>query len=167
MHYLTVMLGVLAIPLLVVGCRHGATVPEEDYERSDIKSDFSTPEGAILRLEDSYRAKDIEAAVACKDFRTEAQLMLEGLDNLAKDEIDDALIDKTAESLELAYRKEREERGFPDMTGIRSAFLKTEPYQENTVIVTEVCHYPDGCTSKQRILVGKTAQGWRVLNPLD
>ena len=42
-----------------------------------VAMDFTTPEGAILCLEDTYRKHDIEAAVACRDFVTEARLWLE------------------------------------------------------------------------------------------
>src|SRR5262245_20677733 len=38
--------------------------------------DLSTPEGAILCLEDAYRRRDLEAAVACRDFVTQARQML-------------------------------------------------------------------------------------------
>lgn len=38
--------------------------------------DFTTPEGAILCLEDAMRRQDLDAAVACKDFQIEAVLLL-------------------------------------------------------------------------------------------
>jgi hypothetical protein len=128
--------------------------------------DFSTPEGALLCLEDAYRAKDIEAAVRCKDFKMEARVMLEKLQNL-QGAIDDQLIAKTAEVLELGFRKELEKKGFPDMTGVASTFPKVEPFRDGIVMVTEECSYPGGTKSKQRLLVSKTADGWRVLNPVD
>lgn len=46
-----------------------------------------TPEDALRRLEDAYRAKDLELAVACKDFEREAKIML---------------VQKTAQTLEQA-----------------------------------------------------------------
>lgn len=141
--------------LLLTGCSQRALV-----------HDFSTPEGAILCLEDAYRAKDIEAAVRCKDFQTEARLMLEKL-SMPKEEMDDEIIGKTAEVLELGFRKEKEQKGFPDMNGVTSTFPKTEPMGDGMVAVTEDCTYPDGQTSRQRLLVGKTEGGWRVLHPID
>src|SRR6185436_6487708 len=66
--------------------------------------DFKTPEGAILCLEDAYRRRDIEAAVACKDFEIEAILvLLETVPNLANDA---KIIKQTALVLELDYRNE-------------------------------------------------------------
>lgn len=138
--------------LVLAGCGQKAIV-----------HDFSTPEGAILCLEDAYRAKDVEAAVRCKDFHTEARVMLERVGGSK----DDELITKTAEVLELGYRKELEQEGFPDMNGVTCTFPSTESKGEGIVAVTEECSYPDGQTSRQQLLVGKTDSGWRVLNPVD
>jgi len=128
--------------------------------------DFATPQGAILKLEDAYRAKDLEAAVACKDFRREAQLILTGI---SKDQLsrDPKLIDKTAQLLELAFRKEIRENGFPDFRGVKCSFTNQRNGANGTVIVTEVYKYPDGGSSTQQLQVCKTDKGWRVLAPLE
>src|SRR5690348_17740688 len=68
----------------------------------EVRKDFTTPEGAILCLEDAYRKRDIDAAVAAKDFKTEARLMLEKTD--FKICINDETVAKTAEVLELSFR---------------------------------------------------------------
>jgi len=161
------IIGVLFTVALLAACRNGAPGPKGANGVPAIKSDFSTPEGAILVLEQAYRDKDLEASVQSKDFFIEARLMLEQFKNLPKEHIDSELVRKTAEVLELSYRKEIEQKGFPDMTSVESSFPKRESYQDNIVIVTEVCHYPDGATSRQRLLVAKTDKGWRVLNPID
>ena len=145
--------------LLLAGCGQG-------QGGTQVAHDFSTPEGAILCLEDAYRAKDIEAAVKCKDFRTEARHMLMSL-SMPKDQIDEELIGKTAEVLELGFRKELEQEGFPDFNGVASTFAGTEPAGDNLVTVTEECSHPGGQKSTNRLLVGKTDSGWRVLNPVS
>jgi len=149
------------------GCGGDRTAARDEPGTAAVRPDFSTPEGALLSLEDAYRRKDIEGAVKSKDFRIEARLMLLKLGKLPADQVDEELISKTAEVLELAYRKQLEQEGIPDMLGVRSTFPKTEPYQHGIVLVTEVCHYQDGGTSTQRMLVAKTAGGWRVLNPVE
>ncbi|HIJ72048.1 MAG TPA: hypothetical protein HPP87_11910 [Planctomycetes bacterium] len=126
--------------------------------------DFSTPEGAILCLEEAYRQRDIEAAVECKDFTTEAKLMLNKLD--AREIADPNIIDQTAELLEFSFREYTEET-WPDFNGLESYFTKRENYTDGIVSVTEVCRFTDGGFSRQRILVAKTKKGWRVLNPLE
>jgi len=80
---------------------------------------------------------------------------------------DDAVVAKTAEVLELAYRKELRTRGFPNMDGVTSTFEATQRLTDDRAVVTEVCTYPDGGSSRQKLLVAKTPAGWRVLNPIQ
>lgn len=136
------------------------------HER-EFQRDTSTPQGAVLCLEDAYRAEDVEACVAAKDFALEAQLMLERLFRGKDIPIDSALIGEAAATLEAAYRAGFGSGGFPDMSGVESFFAEPEVVSENVVLVTESCQHPDGTTTSQRLLVAKTANGWRVLNPVS
>src|SRR5688500_20135954 len=78
--------------LLVAGCGSSGGVMTKPI-------DLSTPEAAVLSLEEAYRARDVNAAVKCKDFRTEAVLMLQKVSpQLASDA---AIIGKTTEVLEI------------------------------------------------------------------
>jgi hypothetical protein len=126
--------------------------------------DFSTPEGAILSLEDAYRRHDLEAAIACKDFVVEAKLMLQHMGHGM--ERDKDVVAQTAEVLEASFRKQTSD-SWPDLSGLTCSFPKTEPYADSVVSVTERCQLRDGGYSEQRILVAKTGKGWRVLNPLS
>ena len=114
----------------------------------------------------SYRRRDIEAAVACKDFEVEAVLMLLKVDpDLAGDE---EIIQKTAETLELGFRKEKE-NNWPDMEGLEVFFVERKrTHQEFGIIaVTEVVLYPDGTLGEVRLQTSqRKGQGWRVLNVL-
>lgn len=131
-----------------------------------IKLDFSTPEGAILMLEDAYRKRDLEAAVAANDFAAQARLMLTDLGKGLEKDAD--LLKETAETLELAYRAQMKKQGFPNFDGLTSRFPGKKPHAKfkDMLEVTEVCTFPDGGTSTQRILVSKTDQGYRVVIPL-
>lgn len=129
-----------------------------------IPKDFSTPEGAILCLEDAYRRKDMESVIAAKDFRTEARLMLQKTG--FKDYIDDAMVAKTAEALVASFRAHTSAR-WPDFEGLESFFIKREPHSEKVVLVTEVCRFPDGLYSNEQILVAETKEGWKVLNSVS
>ena len=115
-------------------------------------------------LEDAYRKKDIEAAVAAKDFIAESQVMLSRLKSGVQN--DEEILKKSAEVLELAFRTQMKNQGFPDFNGIQSRFAGSEKYQnfDDIVAVTEVCTFPDGGKSRQKLLVKKTTNGWRVLN---
>jgi hypothetical protein len=129
-----------------------------------VAKDFTTPEGAILCLEDAYRRRDIEAAIAAKDFKTEARLMLQNTG--FKEHIDDEMVAKAAEALVASFRAHTI-ASWPDFEGLESFFTNREPYADKVVLVTEMCRFPDGGFSRQQILVAETPQGWRVLNPVS
>ena len=132
-----------------------------------IAHDHTTPEGAILCLEDAYRAKDVEAAVRCKDFHVEAKLMLE---SLKKDFSNDPeILAKTAEVLELGFRSELTNSGFPDFRNLTSTFSNKEPYQgrDDVVRITEHCRHASGTTTTSQLTVAKTADGWKVVSVAD
>jgi hypothetical protein len=97
-----------AAPFLVAAATATGPLAAQSY---DPQADFSTPEGAILMLEDAYRRKDLDAAVAAKDFTAEARLMLSRLRRGW--ERDAEVLKRTAEVLELAFRAEKKER-WPD-----------------------------------------------------
>lgn len=129
-----------------------------------VAMDFSTPEGAILCLEDAFRRKDLDAAIAAKDFQVEARLMLN--ETGWKNRVDDELLSKTAEAL-LAEFRAQTLAAWPDFNGLESYFTEREDHSEGVVIVTELCRFPDKGFSKQKIMVAKTSAGWRVLSPVD
>src|SRR4029453_7472664 len=81
-----------------------------------LAADFTTPQNAIRSLEAAYINKDIEAAVAAKDFTEEARLMLQNMDPAFAE--DPEMLKKTAELLELSFRKQMTEVGFPDFSGL-------------------------------------------------
>lgn len=125
--------------------------------------DHSTPEGAILCLEDAYDARDIDRAVACKDFYEEAKLMLARTANMKRFLHDEEIINQTGEALRLSFIKSMQE-GFPDFTNVTRAFPKREFVSENVVIITEVCFHPDGRKSSQRLHLCKKGGEWKVLS---
>jgi hypothetical protein len=154
-----------AYRLIVLAFMVASTIPGCSRKEPEIMKDFSTPEGAILCLEDAYRAKNLEAAIAAKDFVTEAQLMLEETyPNGAKDK---EILRKTAEALKSSYIHFIKQDGFPDFNGLVSTFVKKEEIRLGIVKVTEKCVFPDGGYSIQSLLVAKTENGWRVLNVVD
>lgn len=121
---------------------------------------FSTPEEAIRKLEDAFRRTDIEAAVAAKDFETEARLMLQ---SIRPDLVSAEMVTKTAEVLELGFRKQIETDGFPDFTGLTCTLAKPVEVAENLVKVVETCSRATGETSTQNLYAFKSAKGWRVV----
>jgi len=147
---------VLVLLLSIAGCGASGGVMSKPI-------DLTTPEGAVLSLEDAYRAKDIDAAVKCKDFRTEAMLMLEKLNpEFAKDE---EIIAQTTEVLELGFRAEMKQEGFPDFGGVTSTFQNKKPFRNRSDIVelTETCVDKRGSTTTNQVVLAKTEPGWRMV----
>ncbi|HET6159745.1 MAG TPA: hypothetical protein VFE34_15470 [Dongiaceae bacterium] len=128
-------------------------------------ADFTTAESAIRSLEEAYIKKDIEAAVAAKDFTEEARLMLQGLD--AEFPNDPEMVRMTAEVLELSFRNDIKASGFPNFSELKCSLGETDNVTPTLVKVTERCIFPDGGTSIQHLQVFNGAQGWRVIGVLD
>ena len=126
--------------------------------------DHSTPEGAILCLEDAYTRKDLEAAVACKNFVREAGHMLARIPNFP---LEEKLVHSAAETLELSFRAHFAEHGMPDYTGVKRAFPVREYESEDAVMVTEICTHPDGSRTLDKLWVYQIDGAWKVGAPAN
>jgi hypothetical protein len=127
--------------------------------------DFTTPEGAILCLEDAIRRRDIEAAVACKDFQIEAVLLLV---NTGFDPGDEGMLAEAAKTLELGYRKELSDN-WPNTDGMESYFVEQQRDPEfpdmSMRLVTEIELRPDGTLGQFYMRVAHRNGEWRVIHP--
>jgi hypothetical protein len=132
--------------------------------RPTVEKDFTTPEGAIFCLEDACRQRNIESAVACKDFMIEGIMMLLKYDeNMVRDP---DLRKQNARLVEQNYRREIT-AAWPDLKGVESFFFDRQAYSYGVVAVTEIRRLPDGSFDKLNFLVAKTKSGWRVLNQIS
>jgi len=123
--------------------------------------DFSTPEGAILCLEDAYDELDIEKALACKNFEEEARLLLMKMnDRFSGNEI----LQTTADILRASFIKSLEKDGFPVFKDLQRAYPYRKKITDKLYLITEICIFPDGGKTKQQIYTFKGEDGWRVLN---
>ena len=129
-------------------------------------ADLATPEGAILCLEDVLRRRDIEAAVACKDFEVEGALLL--MESAPDNVSDPESVKLAAQTLELGYRKEVS-GNWPNMEGVESFFVDCQPGFEDLsiVVVTEINLLADGELSRTNMLVAKRNDKWRVIHPVS
>jgi len=129
-----------------------------------VKPDFSTPEGAILCLEETCRRRDIEAAVACRDFAAEARLWLQH--RHMNQQLRDEMLPKVTRTMEKSYRDTMANRWPVHWDGAKSYFQKREPFAEGVVVVSEITLRADRSFLRQQILVAETANGWRVVTQL-
>ncbi|MDF1694770.1 MAG: DUF2314 domain-containing protein [Saprospiraceae bacterium] len=135
-----------------------------DYGEDYFLPSDKTPEGAIVQLEEAYNEDNIEKALSCKDFTKEAELMLA---KLKKENVGEEIVQKTAEVLKMAFISSLQENGMPKFNGIKRAFPKREKVSDQHMIVTEVCYYPDGNSSIQRMNTYKIGDHWKVMAPED
>jgi hypothetical protein len=131
-----------------------------------VAADFSTPEGAVLCLEETYRRRDIEAAVACRDFVTEARVWLQERGHLNQ-QTREEMLGPTIKAMEKSFRDALAKGPTVDWAAAKSYFTKRAPYGENLVIVSKVTQEADGSLFSQRILLTETADGWRIVKLLS
>ena len=130
-----------------------------------VKADFSTPEGVVLCLEDSYRHRNIEAAVACRDFGTEAGLWLQERGHLSR-QVKDEMLTETIRAMEKSFRDRIAKETTIDWERAKSYFLAREPFSDGIVVVNKITQLPDGYLLPQQILVAETTSGWRIVKHL-
>jgi len=122
---------------------------------------FSTPEEAVLGLEAAYSRKDLDAAVRAKDFQEEARLMLQKVNpQFASDK---EVLQQTAEVLELAFRKQIEEQGFPDFKSLKCSFVAKKAVSSTLMRLSEECISSKGEKTSQDLHVTKASGAWRVV----
>jgi uncharacterized protein YegJ (DUF2314 family) len=136
-----------------------------DYGYDFFPHDMKTPEGAILCLEDAYTANDVAAALACKDFETEARMLLEQIPSMAG--YAEELVTQTAETLRLSFEAHMRSGGVPSFAGFHHAFPEREFLNPDTVIVSEICYHPDGRMTLDRLIVTRHGDEWRVGPPVN
>ena len=124
-------------------------------------TNLSTPENALKSLEEAHNRKDIEAAVAAKDFHFEARAMLVALKSIRNP--DEQLIKETAHVLELSFRKSIKTDGFTDFTQLRCSVVKKKQLQPELVEMVEECIFPDGDKSSDTLHAAKSEHGWRIV----
>lgn len=160
-----ILRGAFVLLVFAAGC-DSLTGPEGDW-KADVAHDLTTPEGAVLSLYDAYAAGDVEAAVKCKDFRIEAELILEDVeDDLSGDA---EVVGKTAEVLELGFRKQMADGGFPGGGGAVKTVRMKYPVKgdDDRFRVTERFIQRDGTMVVNKLLVAKTPDGWKVITLVE
>ena len=126
----------------------------------------SSPTQAVDLFTEALRRKDLEACVGLKGFAVEAQMILENRKKKYPDEVTPAdFITRVASLLEDGFRKEKAERGFPDLAGVTWQTTIREEIAPDQVIVSQAFTWSDGTQSEENLLVAKTTDGWRVLIP--
>lgn len=126
------------------------------------KPDFTTPEGAIIRIENFYSQENLEGVLSCKNFMQEAE-------NLVRDSevnLNEELKIEIAQKLEALFIEDIKLNGFPYFDDIERNF--TLKYQlHDRRLIEEKIIYSDGSVTYNNIWVGYANDTWKVLNTAD
>jgi hypothetical protein len=77
---------------------------------------------------------------------------------------DEEILESTAEVLRLSFIKSLAQEGFPVFKNLSRAFPQREKIREDLYLITEVCTFPDGGRSAQKIYTFREYDEWKVLN---
>ena len=127
-----------------------------------VAADFTTPEGTVLCLENAFRQRNIEEAVACRDFATEATLWLQERGHLSSEK-KTAALSETIQAMEKSFRNALAKGLPPDWILGKSYFLPREPFAVDIVVVNKFTQVPEGGLYSQQILVARTGDKWRTV----
>jgi len=128
--------------------------------------DYSSPRTALKTLVDAYTAKDLDAAMAAKDFRYEAEDMLAALahKNGSEPQPDEELTTKLEEVLRLSFRQQMLEQGFPDFSQYHCAIAEETAVSDHLVKLIEECvRKADGDRTQQTLHAFKRANEWKIV----
>lgn len=127
------------------------------------RPDRSTPEGAIIALENFYTEKNINGVLSCKDFHKEARNIL--LENDIEENPE--TVQKIASVLKLSLHEELELNGYPFFDNVRRTFRLLEENNEQQLIEEQIA-FSDGSKGINKFWVAKSEHdGWKVLNLIN
>ncbi|AZB30324.1 DUF2314 domain-containing protein [Chryseobacterium balustinum] len=126
--------------------------------------DLSTPEGALITLENFYTQKSLDGVLSCKDFHEEAKNVLLGAEMDLKEE----LINETAELLKLAFIENLQKYGMPNFENAERVFNRiVYNEKENTALIEEKLIYSDGNNINKFWVSENEKKEWKVLNLVE
>ena len=127
--------------------------------------DLSTPEGAIIMLENFYTEQSLDGGLSCKDFYKESKnVLLETGQNL-----EEQLIQETAELLKLVFIENLQRNGMPNFANTERVFESLlSNKHENKQLIEEKLIYADGRSEVNRFWVAKNSEDkWKVLDMVE
>lgn len=126
------------------------------------KPDLTTPEGAVIKIENYYSNNDLKGVISCKDFEMEAENLLNERGAIITPEIKN----KIAEALESSLIETFQSNEFPNFQNIERCFTLIEE-KEDQRLIEEKAIYQDGNFTFNKLWVWRSKDGdWKVLNLL-
>lgn len=126
--------------------------------------DLSTPEKAIITLEEFYTNQDLDGVFSCKNFEKEAENMLIE----SKHEVTSELRSELAELLKLSLIQDLQTYGFPYFTNIERQFSVLSIKNDSEKLIEVKIIFASGKVSINKFWTFKEDSGqWKVLNRVE
>ncbi len=120
----------------------------------------STPEGAIIKIENFYSDENLEGVLSCKNFLMEAENLLNERGALTTEEI----LTEVIEVLKISFIEDLKSNKFPIFNNIERTFTLKEE-KRNLRLIEEKVIYSDGTITFNNLWVGfSNEKEWKVLN---
>lgn len=127
------------------------------------KPDSSTPEGAIIKIENYYSNNDLKGVISCKDFEMEAENLLEERGAIITAETKN----KISEALKSSLIETFQSNEFPNFENIERCFTLVEEKEDQRLIEEKVI-YQNGNFTFNKLWVWRSKDGdWKVLNLVE
>lgn len=127
------------------------------------KPDLTTPEGAIITIENYYSNNNLKGVLSCKDFEMEAENLLNERGAIITSEI----TNKIAEALKSSLLETFQLNEFSNFENIERYFTLLNEKEDQRLIEEKVI-YQNGNFTFNKLWVGRSKQGnWKVLNLVE
>lgn len=151
-------------PFLTQG--HGAhpghpLQPDTPHLEMVMGTRHASPELALQALEAAYASRDPDAAVAARDFVSEAGAMLR--DVLGVSDPTEERVRQSARMPEHAFRTPLEDDGFPDMVTTSRRLVAVRMVRPELAALVQECTFPDGSVAEEITHAIRTADGWGIV----
>lgn len=124
---------------------------------------LSTPEGAIITIENFYTNRNLEGVLSCKNFLMEAENLLKERNSIITEEVLKQIVDV----LKTNFIEDLNVNGYPLFNDIERVFTLKEE-KENLRLIEEKVIFKNGSITINNLWVGLTLDGnWKVLNLLQ
>jgi uncharacterized protein YegJ (DUF2314 family) len=127
------------------------------------KADSSTPEGAIIKIENYYSNNDLKGVISCKYFEMEAENLLKERGAIITEETKS----KISEALKSSLIETFQSNEFPNFENIERCFTLLEEKEDQRLIEEKVI-FQNGNFTFNKLWVWRSKEGdWKVLNLVE
>ncbi|UCA58458.1 hypothetical protein KB553_15560 [Chryseobacterium rhizoplanae] len=124
---------------------------------------MTTPEGAIIKIENYYSDNDLKGVISCKDFEMEAENLLEEGGAIITEETKS----KISKVLKLSLIETFQLNEFPNFENIERCFTLIEEKEDQRLIEEKVI-YQNGNFTFNNLWVWKSKESeWKILNLVE